>query len=83
LSATVSDEGPGLDASILPKLFEEYVQMPLQKPQLNRGIGLGLAIVRENTRLLGGTIEATANAPRGLRFYLSLPRMQPTRRQGF
>lgn len=83
LSATVSDEGPGLDASILPKLFEEYVQMPLQKPQLNRGIGLGLAIVRENTRLLGGTIEATANAPRGLRFQLSLPRMQPTQRQGF
>lgn len=54
----VTDDGPGFDPAILPRVFEPYAST---KP---RGTGLGLAIVQRLIERMGGRIEAD-NAPGG------------------
>ncbi|MGK7296454.1 MAG: sensor histidine kinase [Candidatus Wenzhouxiangella sp. M2_3B_020] len=64
----VSDDGPGFDAEILPRVFEPYAST---KP---RGTGLGLAIVHRILDQMGGRIEVE-NSPEGgavIRLYLPL-----------
>lgn len=73
LELVVADEGPGIEPSRLESLFEEYSQSEVGSPAFDRGIGLGLAIVRENTRLLGGVMQVEPVEPRGLRFKITLP----------
>jgi nitrogen fixation/metabolism regulation signal transduction histidine kinase len=54
----VTDDGPGFDPAILPRVFEPYAST---KP---RGTGLGLAIVHRLIERMGGRIDAD-NAPGG------------------
>jgi len=58
LALDVSDDGPGFDPDILPRVFEPYAST---KP---RGTGLGLAIVHRILDQMGARIEV-GNAPRG------------------
>ncbi len=58
LALEVSDDGPGFDPDILPRVFEPYAST---KP---RGTGLGLAIVHRILDQMGGRIEVE-NAPQG------------------
>jgi signal transduction histidine kinase len=65
----VLDEGPGVPASELEKIFDVYVTKAGEETQ---GIGLGLPLSRRLARLMGGELIALANAGGGL-FVLSLP----------
>lgn len=77
---TVTDEGPGLPADQLARIFERFVRFPGQtEPAAPTGHGLGLAICRAIAELHGGTIRAENRADRsGLRVTVLLPR-QSTR----
>jgi two-component system OmpR family sensor kinase len=67
----VSDDGPGVPASELPRLFDRFYRA---RPQAHRlGSGLGLAIVAGTAAAHGGTAEARLNVPHGLRVTLTLP----------
>jgi two-component system NtrC family sensor kinase len=66
----VSDSGPGIPADLLPHLFEPWVTT---KP-VGHGTGLGLGIVREVVRALGGEICAANQAGGGAIFTIDLPR---------
>lgn len=68
---SVSDQGPGIPAEILPHVFERFYRAPGQtKP----GVGLGLAIAREIVVAHGGSITCTSELGRGTTFNFLLPR---------
>ena len=65
----VSDTGTGIDAGVLPRLFEPWVTT---KPA-GRGTGLGLTITRDLITSLGGTIKVATEAGKGTTFTIELP----------
>ena len=64
---TVEDNGPGIAADHLPKLFESFFTTRAN------GMGLGLAIARSIIAQLDGTIAATNRTSGGARFTIVLP----------
>ncbi|PYR03260.1 MAG: hypothetical protein DMG00_26815 [Acidobacteria bacterium] len=71
----VSDTGIGIDPDFLPHVFERFRQAT-NAPTPQRGIGLGLAIVRHLVELHGGRITAeSAGVGRGSTFVIELPPM--------
>ncbi len=74
LRLSVADEGPGIPADKLEGLFSEFGQIA-DTPSTDRGVGLGLAVVRQNLDLLGGKISTRALAPSGICFEIELPRL--------
>ncbi len=73
LHISVSDEGPGIAPSRLETFFREYGQSDTASPRIDSGVGLGLAVVRQNTDLLGGTLATRPVQPSGICFEIDLP----------
>jgi signal transduction histidine kinase len=70
----ISDTGIGIDPGFLPHVFEPFRQGTASNSDPNRGLGLGLAIVRHLIELHGGIIEAhSEGVGRGARFRVRLP----------
>ncbi len=63
---SVSDNGPGIAAEVLPRLFTPF------STASPGGTGLGLATVRRLAELYGGRVWAE-RLPRGTRFVVELP----------
>ncbi|HUX72734.1 MAG TPA: ATP-binding protein [Steroidobacteraceae bacterium] len=73
LVLTVEDSGIGIAADKLERIFDEYYQVdPRGAPRL--GVGLGLAIVREVSRLLGYRVAVTSRLGEGTRISVRIPR---------
>lgn len=72
VTVEVSDDGPGVDPSQLPRILDRFYRAP--GPARPPGSGLGLAIVAAITAAHDGTVKATLNHPHGLRVTLTLPR---------
>jgi signal transduction histidine kinase len=66
----VEDEGPGVPASEVERIFDIYVT---KADEETRGLGLGLPLSRRLARLLGGELHAVARAERGGCFILEVP----------
>jgi len=64
IQVSVRDNGPGIDPSILPRLFEPYVT---SKPN---GHGLGLFMCQSEMSRLGGGIRLTDSSHHGTEFEL-------------
>jgi two-component system, sensor histidine kinase len=69
----VYDTGPGIPAASLEDIFIEFHQLGNPERDRRRGLGLGLAIVRRLTTLLGHRIEVKSVVGRGSRFSVTLP----------
>ena len=67
---TVVDEGPGIAASEVERIFDIYAS---KKEEGMQGMGLGLPLARRLARLMGGELRALAADGRGGRFVLELP----------
>jgi signal transduction histidine kinase len=65
---TVSDNGPGLPAEQLSRVFEPFYTTK------TRGTGLGLSIVRRIVEAHGGTITAVGGSNGGAAFELAIPK---------
>ena len=61
----------------LEELFNEFGQSA-DTPSTDRGVGLGLAVVRQNLGLLGGKISTRPLAPSGICFEIELPALKKT-----
>ncbi len=73
LRCEVYDTGPGIPVESREEIFQEFHQ--LNNPQRDRrqGLGLGLAIVRRLTELLGHELSLRSTPGRGSRFAIELP----------
>ncbi|MCL4721454.1 MAG: HAMP domain-containing protein [Gammaproteobacteria bacterium] len=67
---TVTDDGPGVTDTELPRLFEPFYQSPASR---SRGAGLGLAIAARAVALHGGSMAAQNLPAGGLAVALCLP----------
>jgi nitrogen fixation/metabolism regulation signal transduction histidine kinase len=71
VEVVVSDTGPGLTDEIRERLFLPYYSTK------HRGTGLGLSIAAKIVQEHGGSISAEPNSPKGARFVVRLPLMEP------
>ena len=80
LDLSITDEGPGIPPGKLDELFKEFGQSDTNTNLMDRGVGLGLAVVRQNVSLLGGGILARPVEPSGICFEITVPELhkQPT-----
>jgi signal transduction histidine kinase len=70
---TVSDDGPGIPAADLERVFQRFTRLDDARARDAGGSGLGLAIVRELVRRHGGTVTL-GDAKPGLRVEVRLPK---------
>ncbi|WP_410498523.1 DUF4118 domain-containing protein [Chitinibacter sp. S2-10] len=75
VTVLVSDNGPGLPAGTVSKLFEKFTRGVNESA--TPGVGLGLAICRTIIAAHGGQIQARNLSPHGAEFSFTLPRGTP------
>ena len=70
----VRDTGRGLEASELKKIFDLFYQLESASDRAERGLGIGLSLVRSLVEMHGGRVEAFSEGlGRGSEFLFSLP----------
>jgi two-component system phosphate regulon sensor histidine kinase PhoR len=69
----VSDNGPGIPAAALPRLFTRFYQVDSSDTRSVGGSGLGLAIVKQIVEEHGGTVEVRSREGQGSTFTFTLP----------
>ena len=71
---TVKDQGIGIPAALLPRVFDRFWQADSSNHRQQGGLGLGLAIVKYLAELHGGTASvASAGEGQGTTFTVTLP----------
>ncbi|MCU1452553.1 MAG: histidine kinase with domain [Acidimicrobiales bacterium] len=69
----VVDEGPGIAAADLTRVFERFYRADVARSSDDGGAGLGLSIARWIVGLHGGRIHAENREPHGARMVVELP----------
>lgn len=70
---TVSDQGRGIDAEHLPRLFERFYRVDKARSRQMGGTGLGLAIVKHIAQAHGGRVDVQSTVGKGSVFRIHLP----------
>jgi two-component system sensor histidine kinase CpxA len=73
LSIVIRDQGPGVPASDLERIFEPFYRVAESRDRDTGGEGIGLAITSQVMRAHGGSAMANNRAGGGLEVRLSLP----------
>ena len=78
----VEDQGCGIPAEALERIFEPFNQVDESNHRAHGGAGLGLSIAREATTLMGGQLECVSEQGQGTRFHftLAMPELGPEAR---
>jgi two-component system phosphate regulon sensor histidine kinase PhoR len=69
----VADNGPGIPAADLTRVFERFYRVDKSRARAPGGTGIGLAIVKHLVELLGGSVSAGTRAEGGAVFTVRLP----------
>jgi signal transduction histidine kinase len=73
----VQDSGIGMDAEMLPHVFDPFWQVERTLDHSQGGLGIGLALVRKLAEMHGGSARAySAGLGRGSEFVVCLPTLQ-------
>jgi hypothetical protein len=73
LTIKVQDNGIGIPATLLPKIFNMFYRAT----ERSEGAGLGLYIVRETVQKLGGKIDVHSESGVGTTFEIEIPNRVP------
>ncbi|HKX66571.1 MAG TPA: ATP-binding protein [Intrasporangium sp.] len=77
-SVSVRDTGIGIRNRDLKRVFERFEQLPRPgKARSHEGAGIGLAMVKQLTELMGGAVEVESALGRGSTFTIRLPWGEP------
>ena len=70
----VRDTGIGMDAAMLPKVFELFVQADTASDRAAGGLGIGLTLVKRLVQMHGGEVIATSEGiGKGSEFIVTIP----------
>ncbi len=73
----VSDQGMGIPAEELPKLFSRYYRVRTEQTRTIEGTGLGLYIVKLLVEAHGGRVWVESQLGSGSQFHFTLPSVKP------
>ena len=73
ISISVKDDGIGIEAKNIDRVFEEFSQIDSSSARKYKGTGLGLPIARNYARLLGGNLTVQSEFGKGSTFILVIP----------
>jgi PAS domain S-box-containing protein len=72
----ISDDGPGISAELLPRVFDLFVQSERTLDRSQGGLGVGLAVVKRLVQMHDGEVYARSEGlGRGASFEIRLPRI--------
>jgi two-component system NtrC family sensor kinase len=71
VTATIEDNGPGIPAAVLERIFQPFFSTKIGQG----GTGLGLSVTHGIVRRHGGDIRVDSQVGRGTRFTIELPRL--------
>jgi CheY-like chemotaxis protein len=74
----IEDNGIGIEAAHLPRLFTEFQQIDNGYSKLHQGTGLGLALTRRLVEAQGGSVGVRSQPGRGSVFHVVLNRVHGT-----
>ncbi len=75
VEVAVQDQGSGIDAQLLPQVFDLFTQGARNPGRAEGGLGIGMALVKRIVELHGGRVQARSDgAGTGSTFSLMLPR---------
>jgi signal transduction histidine kinase len=74
LEISICDEGPGIPAEELEKVFEPFYRLESSRNRDTGGTGLGLSIARDVAQTHGGSVVLRNRPEGGLEARLTLPR---------
>jgi len=74
----VRDSGVGIAAENIDSIFDEFYQVGNAGRDRAQGLGIGLALVRRLSRLLGHPVHVYSRVDKGSRFRVILPKADPT-----
>ncbi|HTV39619.1 MAG TPA: ATP-binding protein [Candidatus Sulfotelmatobacter sp.] len=70
---TVSDTGVGIAEKNLPFVFDRFWQADNSSRRKYQGVGIGLALVKELSEMMGGGVSVTSVEGKGTAFAVTLP----------
>jgi len=73
LQLSVEDDGVGIPANELPRIFDRYVRVANPETASARGLGLGLCLVKALAEAHGGSVDVESVPGKGSKFRLVLP----------
>lgn len=73
VEAFVKDDGPGIPAEALGRVFERFYRVDKARSREQGGTGLGLSIVKHIVQSHGGKVWARSELGHGATFYFTLP----------
>lgn len=69
----VEDDGPGIPAEDLSRIFEPFYRVDPSRSRASGGTGMGLAVVKLLVQVHGGSVRAENRPSGGSRFIVQLP----------
>jgi two-component system phosphate regulon sensor histidine kinase PhoR len=72
LQISVKDNGPGIPAEHLPRLFERFYRVDKSRAKMSGGSGLGLSIVKHIVKAHGSQITVISKVDKGTSFSFKL-----------
>lgn len=75
---SVRDEGPGIEAEHLPRIFERFYRTDKARSRAMGGTGLGLSIVKHIANAHGGRVGVESTLGKGSTFRIHLPAVENT-----
>jgi PAS domain S-box-containing protein len=78
VQVAVTDNGIGLTEEEQSLLFQRFFRSSRPEARQERGTGLGMALVQESIRRLGGQVDVTSKVGEGSTFTVSIPPLAPT-----